>query len=455
MAEFRTPIGTRDILPPESARWEVLLSRFARIVEAAGYGLVISPMFEDVQVFNRVGESTDVVRKEMYQFTDKGGRELALRPEGTASIVRAFVQHRPPTPWKTWYAAPSFRYERAQAGRYRQHHQAGIEVLGTEDPDVDVEVISLAREFFASVGLRLVTLKLNSLGDATCRPVYRAALASFLSARADQLCDEPRLSWPDNPLRVLDCKKPECVAATADAPHQLDFLCDACAAHFARVGDGLSALGIPFSLDPRLVRGLDYYTRTTFEFAGRALESAQNALGGGGRYDGLVEEMGGPPTPGIGFGIGLDRTLLACNAEGILSVDELAPRLDAFVVDFCGRAGGPGPSRLRCGPSGSAGRPGVRRAFGQVAAQVGRHRSGARFALVIGPAELAAGQVANKDLRAGPGPPQDVGDRAPLVDELHRRLSPAPTPGPGPAGRGSGGSGRAYLRSACDQDNDL
>ncbi len=400
------------------------MSRFARTVEAAGYGLVLSPMFESAEVFQRVGESTDIVRKEMYQFTDKGGRELALRPEGTASIVRAFVQHRPPTPWKTWYAAPSFRYERAQAGRYRQHHQGGIEVLGTDDPDVDVEVIALAWEFFAGIGLRLVTLKLNSLGDATCRPVYREALRAFLEGRRDQLCDEHREHWEDNPLRVLDCKKPECVAATADAPHQLDFLCDACAHHFARIKDGLDALGVAFTLDPRLVRGLDYYTRTTFELAGRALESAQDALGGGGRYDGLVEEMGGPPTPGIGFGIGLDRTLLACDAEGVLATADVGPGLDVYVADFAGgEAARDITAELR--------RAGFQadRAFGGRSPKSqlkSADRSGARLALIIGPDEVAAGRVTIKYLRSGPGTAQEQVDRAALVDEIRRRLSSGP-----------------------------
>lgn len=418
--EFRTPNGTRDILPPESARWEVLLARFARTVEAAGYGLLISPMFEHLEVFQRVGASTDIVRKEMYQFEDKGGRQLALRPEGTASVVRAFVQHRPPVPWKVWYAAPSFRYERAQAGRYRQHHQGGIEVLGTEDPDVDVEVIALAWEFFSAVGLRQVELRINSLGDATCRPVYRQALTDFLAARADQLCDEHREHWRDNPLRVLDCKKPDCVAATADAPHQIDYLCDACRPHFARVREGLGALGIPFSLDPRLVRGLDYYTRTTFEFAAAALESAQNAVGGGGRYGGLVEEMGGPPTPGIGFGIGLDRTLLACDAEGVLSAASVASPLDVYVVDFAGgdaarditaelRAAGLRADRAYDGRS-------PKSQFKSA------DRSRARLAVIVGPDEAAAGEVALKDLRAGADAGQRRVGRAGLLAELQRAL---------------------------------
>jgi histidyl-tRNA synthetase len=269
-------------------------------------------------------------------------------------------------------------------------------------------------------------LKLNSLGDATCRPVFRDALRQFLESRQDQLCDEHRTRWEENPLRVLDCKKPECVAATADAPHQLDYLCDACAAHFVRVKDGLSALGIPFVLDPRLVRGLDYYTRTTFEFAGRALESAQNALGGGGRYDGLVEEMGGPPTPGIGFGIGLDRTLLACNAEGVLAVEDLAPRLDVFVVDF---AGGDAARDITFQLRAAGFR--ADRAFGGRSPKSqlkSADRSGARLALIIGPDEATSGQVAIKDLRAGPGTSQELVDRGALVDEIRRRLPGASDP---------------------------
>jgi len=416
--ELRAPIGTRDILPPESARWEALVARYASVVESAGYGLVLSPMFEDIEVFRRVGESTDVVRKEMYDFTDKGGRHLALRPEGTASIVRAFVQHRPPTPWKTWYVAPSFRYERPQAGRFRQHHQLGLEALGSEDPDLDVEVIDLARRFYAAVGLREIRLSINSLGDATCRPVYRQALTDFLSSRRDQLCDEHRSGFEDNPLRVLDCKQPECVAATADAPRQLDYLCDACRAHFERVKAGLAALEIPFDIDTRLVRGLDYYTRTTFEFAGLALESAQNAVGGGGRYDGLAEQMGGPPTPGIGFGLGLERILLACDAEGAWLVSSVAAGLDVFVVDF---AGGDAARDITAGLRAAGLR--ADRAFdgrspkSQLKAA---DRSGARLALIVGPDEAAAGTVSIKDLRASG--PQDNVSRTDLAAEVRRRL---------------------------------
>ncbi|MBV8295477.1 MAG: histidine--tRNA ligase, partial [Acidimicrobiia bacterium] len=317
MPGFQAPVGTRDVLPPESTRWERLIALFARRAERSGYGLVVSPMFEDIGVFERVGEATDVVRKEMYDFEDKGGRRMALRPEGTASVVRAWVQHRPTLPFKAWYAAPSFRYERPQAGRYRQHHQLGVEALGTDDADLDVEVIALAWGLYADVGLGAVRLLLNSLGDATCRPAYLDALRAYLTEHRGELCDEHKARLEENPLRVLDCKRESCMRVTEGAPRMVDHLCDECAAHFSRVREGLGELDIPFELAPRLVRGLDYYTRTTFEFQAPALESAQNGIGGGGRYDALTEQLGGPPTPGIGFGIGIERVLLACDAEGV------------------------------------------------------------------------------------------------------------------------------------------
>ena len=334
MPTFQAPPGTFDVLPPASARYERLIGRFTTLAHRAGYGLVLTPMFEDVGVFQRVGESTDVVRKEMYAFEDRGGRRLALRPEGTASVVRAFLQHRPPTPFKAAYVAPHFRYERPQAGRYRQHHQVGVEALGSPDPDLDVEVVALARDLYRDLGLTRVRLRLTSLGDDTCRPAYRDELVAYLRERAARLCGEHRDRIEDNPLRVLDCKRDECRAATTGAPRMLDRLCPACAAHFDRVRAGLGALGIAYDLDPTLVRGLDYYTRTTFEFEALALESAQNGAGGGGRYDGLVASLGGPPTPGIGFGLGIERILLACDAEGVFGVPDAT--LDVFVIDTTG-----------------------------------------------------------------------------------------------------------------------
>ncbi len=392
----RAPSGTHDVLWPESTRWEALVATFATQVEAAAYGLAHTPIFEDARVFRRgIGEGSDVVGKEMYEFEDRGGRTLALRPEGTASLVRAFVQHRPPLPWKAWYVTPAFRYERPQAGRYRQHHQLGVEALGTPDPDLDVEVISLADHFFRSLGLASFDLRINSMGDGVCRPGYLVLLRSYLEEHRDELCAEHRGRLDTNPLRVLDCKRPECRAASDGAPHLIDHLCDPCREHLGRVCAGLEAVGVPYGFDHRLVRGFDYYTRTTFEFASGALESAQNGIGGGGRYDGLVEMLGGPPTPGIGFGIGIERILLACDAEGVFAVDP--DPIDAFVVDV---AGGESARDITA----ELRRAGLRadRAFDDrsMKSQLkSADRSGATVALIVGAEELAAGTVSLRPMR--------------------------------------------------------
>lgn len=394
--EFRAPKGTRDILAPESGRWDGLLDLFAEQSRAAGYGLVLSPLFEDVGVFSRgVGQSTDIVTKEMYDFEDKGGRHIALRPEFTASLVRVFIQHRPPVPWKVWYWGPNFRYENPQAGRYRQFFQLGVEVIGTADPGADVEVMSLAADFYASLGLEAVTLLLNSLGDEKCRPVYRELLSSFLASRNTDLCPEHRDRWQMNPLRVLDCKRDACRSATAEAPLPVDHLCDDCRDHWTRVTSGLDAVGCSYEPAPRLVRGLDYYTRTTFEFAAESLDSAQNALGGGGRYDGLVAELGGPASPAIGFSAGIDRALLACDAEGVFAADE--ELLDAFVVDVTGGNAATVLTRqLR--------KEGLRvdRAFdgrSMKAQMKAADRSGAAVAVIVGEEESAEGSATVRGLR--------------------------------------------------------
>jgi histidyl-tRNA synthetase len=412
---FRAPTGTSDVLPPESRRWEALVARFARLVERAGYGMVSTPLFEDVGVFSRVGESTDVVRKEMYDFDDRGGRRLALRPEGTAPVVRAWVEHRPPLPWKTWYVAPAFRYERPQAGRYRQHLQLGVEVLGTPDPDVDVEVIALLWDLYSGLGLQRALLLINSLGDPVCRPPYLQELRAYLEERRESLCDEHRARWAENPLRVLDCKRDRCREATRTAPRMVDALCGPCAEHFERVQDGLGALGIPFAIETRLVRGLDYYTRTTFEVQASALESAQNGIGGGGRYDGLVELLGGPPTPGIGFGTGVERVLLACDAEGVFPVPD--PMVQVYVVDTTGGEEARDlTAELR--------RAGVAcdRAFDgrSMKAQFrAADRSGARLAVVVGTEERTSGKV---KVQALDGDRSELVDRAELVATVRRLL---------------------------------
>lgn len=416
MPPFRTPKGTHDVLPPESGRWEALVAAFARRADRAGYGLVVSPTFEEVGVFQRLGESTDVVRKEMYEFEDKDARHMALRPEGTAPVVRAYAQHRPPLPFKAWYGAPSFRYERPQAGRYREHHQLGIEVLGTDDPDVDVEVIALAARLFAAdLGLTRVTLRLNSLGDAECRPAYRDVLVAYLTAHRSELCDEHRDRIEVNPLRVLDCKRPGCAAVTKDAPRMLDHLCDPCRAHFRRVESGLAALGVGYTIDTALVRGLDYYMRTTFEFAAEAVDAAQNGIGGGGRYDGLAEELGAPPTPGIGFGLGVERILLACDAEGVFPAP--AARVDVFVIDTAG-----GATALEL--THALRDAGIRadRAFDgrSMKAQFKQaDRSGAELAVIAGPDELADAKVKVQSLTSAGEELVALGD---VVEHVKKRL---------------------------------
>ena len=324
----------RDILPPESARWRQFVVAFAETVTAAGYGQIIPPLLEDIGVFHRVSEATDIVTKEMYDFVDKGDRHVALRPEQTASVCRAFVQHRPATPWKVWYSGPNFRYERPQRGRYRQFDQVGIEVLGANDPYLDVEVIALGWNFFQRLGLQQVHLHLNSLGEPQDRQNFVAALQTYFSANIEQLSDASKVTLTKNALRVLDSKRPEDFDIIAKAPKISDFYSEAARTHFETVLSGLRTLNIPFTVNEKLVRGLDYYRHTTFEFVGGTLDSAQNAIGGGGRYDGLVEDLGGPATAGIGFALGLDRTLLACDDEGVFA--SVPANVDVFVVDTTG-----------------------------------------------------------------------------------------------------------------------
>jgi histidyl-tRNA synthetase len=309
---FRAPKGTRDVLPPESAAWEELTARFGARMRRAGFGLVITPIFEDRALFARgVGEQTDVVSKEMYELEDKAGRRLALRPEMTAAVMRAYLEHRPPLVWKVWYWGPQFRYEAPQANRLRQFHQMGAEALGSSDPELDAELIQLAYESCRDAGLDSLDLRLNSLGDSKCRPAYRAALVEYLGRRALELCPEHKGRFAERPMRVLDCKTEACRKVAEEAPLPPDSLCEDCRVHFEAVQGALDDLGVPYRLDPKLVRGLDYYTKTAFELTAPELGSAQDAVGGGGRYDGLAEALGGPPVPAVGFSLGVERLLAA------------------------------------------------------------------------------------------------------------------------------------------------
>ena len=398
---------------------------FADVVEGAGYGQLIPPLLEDLGVFTRIGDATDVVTKEMYDFVDKGDRHVALRPEVTASVCRSFAQHRPTVPWKVYYSGPNFRYEKPQRGRYRQFDQVGVEVLGVDDPQLDVEVIALAWEFYRRLGLAQVRLVVNSLGEPDDRARYVEALRDHFLAAGTGLSEQSRATLERNPLRVLDSKREPDGAFIASAPQIASFLSAEAAAHFDDVQRGLSALGIPFAVEPKLVRGLDYYRRTIFEFQGGTLDSAQNALGGGGRYDGLVEALGGPATPGVGFALGVDRTLLACDDEGVFPARPV--ELDAFVVDVTGGLQATEITAVLRAAGFAADRGYDNRSM--KAQMKLANRSGAHVAVIVGDDELAAGTVVVKPLRTG-------SDQAPiartaLIDHLRTVTDASSTPSTG------------------------
>jgi len=317
---YRAPRGTSDILPEEQAYWRYVERVAVRLGERYGYERIDTPAFEDVGLFSRsIGAGTDIVEKEMYTFEDKGGNQLTLRPEGTASVCRAYLEHGMhnwPQPVRLYYLAPIFRYERPQAGRYREHYQFGYEALGDGEPTLDAEVIDMAWQFFASLNLRKLRLRLNSIGCRQCRPKYLAALKSHYSEHARKLCQDCKVRLERNPLRLLDCKKPQCQAVAGSAPKSVDYLCPECAEHFSRIKVYLELLGLPYEVSHRLVRGLDYYTRTVFEIQPES-EGAQSTLGGGGRYDDLISELGGRPTPAIGFASGMERIILNLKKQGV------------------------------------------------------------------------------------------------------------------------------------------
>jgi histidyl-tRNA synthetase len=401
VSTFQAPKGTYDLLPPDSAVYLAVREAIAAPARRAGYGYVETPGFETVELFSRgVGESTDIVTKEMYTLTTKGGTQLALRPEGTASVLRAALEanlHKAGNlPVKLWYSGSYYRYERPQAGRYRHFSQVGAEAIGAEDPMLDAELIILADEAYRSLGLRGYRLLLNSLGDRECRPAYRTALQDFL--RGLELDEDTRRRIDINPLRVLDDKREAVQRQLEGAPLIADHLCEACKAYHEQVRELLTAAGVAYEDDPRLVRGLDYYTRTTFEFVHDGLGS-QSAVGGGGRYDGLSEMIGGPSLPSVGWALGVDRTVLALRAEGV----ELAlPAVtDVYAVPL-----GEEARRVLFRAVTELRRAGVAADFayggkGMKNAMKSANRSGARFALVAGDRDLAERVVQLKDLESG------------------------------------------------------
>jgi len=417
---LKAPKGVPDYVPPASAGFVAVRDAITGAARRAGYSHIELPIFEDTALFARgVGESTDVVSKEMYTFEDRGGRSVTLRPEGTAGVMRAVIENgldRGQLPVKLSYAGPFFRYERPQAGRYRQLQQVGIEAIGVDDPALDAEVIAVADEAFRSLGLTGFRLELTSLGDETCRPAYRERLQEFLAGLD---LDEPtRERARINPLRVLDDKRPEVRAQLEDAPLMIDHLSEASAEHFAAVRSHLDSLGVAYELNPRMVRGLDYYSKTTFEFVHDGL-GAQSGIGGGGRYDGLMEQLGGQPLSGIGFGIGVDRTMLALEAEGIDAGAQ--GRVDVYGVAL-GDAGKaalvPVLAALR--------RSGLRADMayggrGMKGAFRAADRSGAAVTLVVGDSELEAGTVVVKDMATGEQHPVPTGSVVSHVADLVAR----------------------------------
>lgn len=400
------PRGTQDYLPglsgADSERFTVLETLAATLFSGAGYQRVITPMFEDTQLFKRgVGESTDIVNKEMYTFEDRSGNSVTLRPDGTTPVMRAIVTNHlwdAGLPVKLWYSAAMFRYERPQKGRFRQHHQLGVEAVGSEAPELDAEVVGLGWELLQRAQAGEVTLLLNSMGHAGCREIYNEELRTYLQRYREQLDDDCKRRMEQNPLRVFDCKNPEDQALLRDAPTIDEYLCEDCRTHFAAVQRYLKDAGISFTLAPRLVRGFDYYTRTCFEYQSGALTSAQNALGGGGRYDRLVEMVGGPAMPGIGFGLGIERIMLAQEAAGTAAP---RPVLDAFVIPLSDPEGPAAVEAVR-----ALRVAGLRADMAYVSKGLKAHlkqanKIGARYAVLIGAKEREAGRTTVRDMTSG------------------------------------------------------
>lgn len=396
------PKGTKDMLPQDAYKWHYVESVARETAALFGFREIRTPMFEHTELFTRgVGETTDIVTKEMYTFLDKGGRSMTLRPEGTAGVARAFIENglaQQTLPMKAYYLASVFRYERPQNGRLREHHQFGVELYGSELPSADAEVIALAHTFLTKAGLKSLSLNINSIGCRECRAKYNAALKEYIGANLNNMCMACRDRFDRNPLRILDCKEEKCRAITAGAPRITDFLCDGCREHFAEVQNTLARLNIPFVVNPSIVRGLDYYTRTVFEFVSDDI-GAQGTVCGGGRYNHLVEEVGGKPTAAVGFGLGLERLLMVLENTGALTAEP--ERSDVYLAALGERAAEYVPvlaAKLRAA--------GVKTEFdlmgrGLKAQMKYADKCGARFSAVIGDEEMARGSAALKNMETG------------------------------------------------------
>ena len=396
---YRAPRGVSDILPADQPYWRWLRDTAVRVAESYGYGEIQTPVFEHVGVFLRPGsEGTDLADKEIYAFQDRGGDDLALRIDGTHGVARAYVEHGMaswPQPVRLFYIVSVFRYDRPQAGRYRVHHQFGVEAIGDASPGTDAEIIDLQRTFYEALGLGELHLSLNSIGDDVCRPGYLDKLRAYYADKLDKMCGDCQRRYHVNPLRLLDCKNEPCQPFKAAAPKSVDNLCEACATHFSTLRGLLDGLGIEYEIDHALVRGIDYYTRTAFEFQPK-VEGSQTTIGGGGRYDGLIEQLGGRPTPGIGFGTGIERIILNLRSQGLeppaaehpdayLAIADAAAEARAMTLARELRKGG---ATIIAGSAGRSMRSQMRQA----------NALGVRFALVLGEQELADGTVSVRDL---------------------------------------------------------
>jgi len=396
---YRAPRGTSDILPKEQAYWRYIEQKVAEIARLYGYERLDAPVFEDTGLFARsVGEDTDIVTKEMYTFEDRSGSSLTLRPEGTAPVCRAYLEHglyNLPQPVRLYYIASIFRYERPQAGRYRQHYQFGYEAIGDDDPALDAEIIDMAWQFLLSVKLRSLSLQLNSIGCQKCRPKYVAALKAHYAKHANDLCPECKTRLGRNPLRLLDCKKPSCRQIANSAPKSIDYLCHECDEHFNRLKGYLKILSLPYAVNHHLVRGLDYYTRTVFEIQPEG-GGTQSTIVGGGRYDDLIGELGGKPTPAIGFAAGIERIILNLKKQNV-AVPPL-PKPQVFIA-YLGEEAKEGALKLASSLRQTG--IGVTKALGSksLKAQLRQANSlGAAYAVIIGEQELKAGTVILRDM---------------------------------------------------------
>jgi histidyl-tRNA synthetase len=407
--------GVKDILPAHMPAWQHIEAAARKLFEDFGFSEIRVPVFEYTELFARsIGASTDIVEKEMYTFEDRDGKKITLRPEGTAGVVRAFVEHKlyaDSQLVKLYYLGPMFRHERPQKGRYRQFHQIGVEALGTDHPHVDIEVLAMLHALFARLGITGLSLQINSLGDAACRGAYRDALKKYLSGKLPALCADCNRRYETNPLRVLDCKVD--ADKFADSPVMLDHLCGPCKSHFETVEQGLSRLGIPFKINPRLVRGLDYYTRTTFELVMGHM-GAQNTVAAGGRYDGLVQEIGGPPTPGIGFALGVERAI------SLMNTTELQPARPALFIAALGSEAAAFALPLIHGLKSGGIRVETDYAGGSLKSQMKKaDKSGVGYTLIIGEQEMKEGKAVLRNMQTKEQVPVSLTG---ILEELRSKL---------------------------------